>query len=274
MFIRTESTPSPETMRFCPGETVLASGTASFGSPDSAEQSPLAQRLFAVPGVAGVVLDGDGITVAKAPGGNWDELRMPVLMAITAHYESGEPAVDAAVGAADAVGARVQELLDTRIKPALAQTGGNAVYRGFDAGIVYLELSGGAFAHKDAIANMLRHYLPEIAEIRDYRDAAHKPGMETPEAAAIAAILADQVNPAVAAHGGHITLIDIQGDTAYIRLEGGCQGCGMANVTLKQGVETAIKQAAPSIATVLDVTDHAGGTNPYYQSSSPGVSPF
>ena len=274
MFIRTESTSSPESLRFCPGEAVLPSGTASFASSEAAERSPLARRLFDVASVVGVVLDRDGITVAKAPDSDWDELRTQVLMAITQHYQSGDPVVIAGDAEVDAIGAQVQELLDTRIKPALAQTGGDAAYRGFDDGILYLEMSGGAFAHKDAIANILRHYLPEVREIRDHRDAAHKPGMETPEAKAIETVLAEQVNPAVASHGGHITLIDVQGGTAYIRLEGGCQGCGMANVTLKQGVETAIKQAVPSISTVLDVTDHAGGTNPYYQSSGSGVSPF
>jgi Fe-S cluster biogenesis protein NfuA len=86
--------------------------------------------------------------------------------------------------------------------------------------------------------------------------------------------LEKQVNPSVAAHGGHISLVDVQDDTAYIRLEGGCQGCGMADVTLKQGVVTQIQQVAPSITNVLDVTDHAGGDNPYYQPGKGGVSPL
>ena len=78
----------------------------------------------------------------------------------------------------------------------------------------------------------------------------------------------------MAAHGGHISLVDVQDDTVYIRLEGGCQGCGMADVTLKQGVATEIQRVAPGITKVLDVTDHAGGTNPYYQPGKGGISPF
>ncbi|MDP6352086.1 MAG: NifU family protein [Alphaproteobacteria bacterium] len=80
-------------------------------------------------------------------------------------------------------------------------------------------------------------------------------------------MLDQRINPSVAMHGGHIALVDVTDDTVYIRLEGGCQGCGMADVTLKQGVEGEIKRAAPDIVHVLDVTDHAGGTNPYYQPS-------
>ena len=85
------------------------------------------------------------------------------------------------------------------------------------------------------------------------------------EAVTVRQVLQDEVNPSVASHGGHISLIDVIGDTAYIRLEGGCQGCGMANVTLKQGVEVQIKKAVPTIARVLDTTDHASGSNPYYR---------
>ncbi len=119
---------------------------------------------------------------------------------------------------------------------------------------------------------MLRHYVPEVTDVIDYRDAMPKPGLETPEGEAILRILDEQVNPAVASHGGHISLVDVQGDTAYLRLEGGCQGCGMADVTLKQGVETAIRREVPTITTVLDVTDHAGGANPYFQPGKGGMS--
>jgi Fe-S cluster biogenesis protein NfuA len=97
--------------------------------------------------------------------------------------------------------------------------------------------------------------------------------LETPEGKAILEILEKQINPSVASHGGHISLVDVQDDTAYIRLEGGCQGCGMADVTLKQGVATQIQRVAPGITNVLDVTDHAGGDNPYYQPGKGGVSP-
>jgi len=93
------------------------------------------------------------------------------------------------------------------------------------------------------------------------------PNLESPQAKAVQRVLDTEINPAVAAHGGYISLVDVKDDIAYIRLGGGCQGCGMANVTMKQGVVVAIKKAIPEIKDVLDVTDHAGGSNPYY---SPG----
>ncbi len=93
------------------------------------------------------------------------------------------------------------------------------------------------------------------------------PKLDTPEAMAVQKVLDTEINPGVASHGGHISLIDVKDDVAYVQLGGGCQGCGMASVTLQQGVITAIQKAVPSIKNVMDVTDHAGGTNPYY---SPG----
>ena len=125
------------------------------------------------------------------------------------------------------------------------------------------------------IENMLRHYVPEITAVQSFEEyeRLRKPEMNTPEALIIRELLSTQINPSVAEHGGHIALIDVQPDTVYIRLEGGCQGCGMADVTLKSGIETAIKQAVPTINAVLDVTDHAGGNNPYYAPGKGGVSP-
>lgn len=98
---------------------------------------------------------------------------------------------------------------------------------------------------------------------------------DDPEAAAVQRVLDEQINPAVAEHGGFVMLLDVKGDTAYIQLGGGCQGCGMANVTLKQGVEVMIKRGVPSIQNVVDTTDHASGTNPYYQpAKGAGASPL
>ncbi|MCZ6720162.1 MAG: NifU family protein [Proteobacteria bacterium] len=111
-------------------------------------------------------------------------------------------------------------------------------------------------------------------EVRDYRDAIPKPGLDTPEGQAIRRLLDEKINPGVAAHGGHISLVDVKDNTVYIRLEGGCQGCGMADVTLKQGVVQEIQAVVPAIAEVLDVTDHAGGKNPYYQPGKGGASPL
>ena len=100
------------------------------------------------------------------------------------------------------------------------------------------------------------------------------PVWSNPTAMAIQQILDNEVNPGVASHGGHISLLDVQGDTAFIALGGGCQGCGMADVTLKQGIEVAIKAAVPEIHHVVDSTDHAGGANPFYKPAKGGESPF
>lgn len=137
-----------------------------------------------------------------------------------------------------------------------------------------LEFQGGAYALQGGIQTMLRHYIPEVEEVINHLDAIPKPGLDTPEGQAIKRVLDDEVNPQIAMHGGHIALVDVIEDTAYVRLEGGCQGCGMASVTLKQGVEGAIMQVAPSITQVLDTTDHAGGENPYYQPGKDGMSAF
>ena len=161
----------------------------------------------------------------------------------------------------------VKELVDSRILPAVMQSGGSIAFHSLAEGIVYLQLSGAAYSMLPAIENMLRHYVPEVTAVRDYIDTLPKPGLETDIGQAVAKVLNEKINPAVAGHGGHISLIDVQDDSKVIlRLEGGCQGCGMASVTLRQGVEVEIKQAVPQITDVIDVTDHAGGDNPYYQS--------
>ncbi len=95
-----------------------------------------------------------------------------------------------------------------------------------------------------------------------------------PKAKAVQEVIDSEINPAVAAHGGSVTLLDVKGDIVYIALGGGCQGCGMADVTLKQGIEVSIKEAVPEITQILDTTDHAAGTNPFYEPSKDGASPF
>jgi len=101
------------------------------------------------------------------------------------------------------------------------------------------------------------------------------PLWDDPKAKAVQDVIDTKINPAIAMHGGYVTLLDVKGDIAYVALGGGCQGCGMANVTLKQGIEVIIREAVPEIRQVIDTTDHAGGTNPYYQpSKGGGPSPF
>ena len=282
MFIRTEAMEHPESMKFLPGVPVMESGTADFSSVQSAKRSPLAQRLFEIDSVVRIVLGPDFIRVTKAPEVAWHIVKPAVLLAIMDHYAAGEPIVleDEADDPTDEFGedseaaAEIRELIETRIRPTAQQAGGDVSFRGYDNGVVLLEFEGQAFSLKDGIENMLRHYCPEVEAVRDYRDAMPKPGLNTPEGAAIQTLLDNHINPSVAAHGGHIALVDVQDDTVYIRLEGGCQGCGMADVTLKQGIETEIKRVVPKIASVLDVADHAGGTNPYYQPGKSGASPF
>ena len=284
MFIQTESGQDPATMKFIPGRPVLASRTVTYGEAEEAKGSPLAARLFLAGSVRRVVLGPDFISVTRGEDADWQVLKPIILGAIMEHFVTDAPVL-AERGATPSqeigfdpgdkeVVDEIRNLIETRLRPAAAQMGGDVTLRGFRDGIVYLEMEGAAIALKDRIATMLRHYLPEVEGVRDFRDAAPKPGLDTPEAAAIRDLLDERINPAVAAHGGHVSLVDVKYRTAYIRLEGGCQGCGMADVTLKQGIEIEIKQTVPTIQAVLDVTDHAGGTNPYYQPGKGGVSPL
>jgi Fe-S cluster biogenesis protein NfuA len=281
MFIQTEITPNPATLKFLPGRPVMEMGTAAFSDANDAQRSPLATVLFGVEGITRVYLASDFITVTKSDDKDWDIMKPRILLTIMQHFQSGNPTItgSAAVHLAessgeDSIGGQIKDLIDTRVRPAANQDGGDVTYRGFKDGVAYLEFHGSASGLKMGIENILRHYIPEVEAVKDYRDALPKPGLETPEGKAIRELLEEQVNPAVAAHGGHISLVDVQGDTAYIRLEGGCQGCGMADVTLKQGVATEIQRVAPGITNVLDVTDHAGGNNPYYQPGKGGMSPL
>lgn len=282
MFIQTEATDAPDLMKFLPGREVYPAGPLHLADLGAAARAPLAARILTIDDVIAVELGEDYVSVAKRPGANWLHLKPEVLGAIMDHFVAGIPVVlddagDDAESAADAadglpldtgdpVVAEIAELIETRIRPAATQGGGDVILRGFDAGMVYVEFKGSAFQLKGGVENMLRHYVPEVVGVADWRDALPKPGLETPEAAAIQELLETRINPSVAGHGGHISLIDVDGARAYIRMEGGCQGCGMADVTLKQGVQVEIQKAVPTIREVLDVTDHAGGTNPYYQS--------
>ncbi len=279
MFIQTEATSDPATMRFLPGQPVLSAGTANFANRESSARSPLAQRLFEIDGITSVFLDPEAISVKKEDDRDWHLLKPVILGAIMEHFTAGAPVVlDDAVDddipddldEDSEVTAQIKELVETRIRPAAVQEGGDVAYKGFKDGTVYLEMTGAGFALQTGIENMLRHYVPGVTEVRDFRDAIPKPGLETPDGIAVRQVLEEKINPAIASHGGRIALVDVKDDTVYLRLEGGCQGCGMANVTLKQGVEVEIKRTVPSITNVLDVTDHAGGGNPYYQPGKGG----
>ena len=183
MFIQTETTPNPATLKFLPGDVVLGDGTADFPNADSAATSPLARRIFAVEGVTGVFLGRDFVTVTKADDAPWDHLKPSILGAIMEHFQSGAPAVEGTAAAssghaahdgpdAEIVG-QIKELLDTRVRPAVAQDGGDITFHGFDRGIVYLHMQGACagcpsstLTLKMGIENLLRHYIPEVVEVR------------------------------------------------------------------------------------------------------------
>ncbi|HIN93946.1 MAG TPA: hypothetical protein EYM99_14150 [Alphaproteobacteria bacterium] len=273
MFIQTEITSDPDLVKFLPGKAVLEGKEVTFSDPVSAERSPLATRLFDVEAVTAVRFGADFIGVTKLKDGDWQLMKPAILGAIMEHYVAGLPMItDGEVEVEedfDPVDAElvteIKELLSTRVGPAITESGGEVKFRGYREGRVIVELSGSANSYRTGIENLLRHYVAEFVELVDYRDSKPKPGLQTENGKAVRRLLDERINPSVATHGGHIALVDVQEDTVYIRLEGGCQGCGMADVTLKQGVEVEIKKEVPSIAHVLDVTDHDGGSNPYYQ---------
>ena len=151
MFIETEGTPNPATLKFLPGREVMGAGTADFATPDAAARSPLADALFALPGVARVFLGGDFIAVTKDDEIAWQALKPQVLGAIMEHFVAGRPviegdgadAADEDVDPADAeIVAQIKELLDTRVRPAVAGDGGDIVFRGYRDGIVRLHMQG------------------------------------------------------------------------------------------------------------------------------------
>ncbi len=179
MFIQTEATPNPQTMKFLPGQTVLESGTADFATREAAAHSPLPERLFGVDGVAGVFLGADFVSVTKSDDVEWHVLKPAVLGALMTHFASGAPALAEGAAADGASGeddgelvSQIKELLDTRVRPAVAQDGGDIVYRGFEEGVVYLHLQGACAGCpsstatlKMGIENLLRHYIPEVVGV-------------------------------------------------------------------------------------------------------------
>jgi Fe-S cluster biogenesis protein NfuA len=182
MFIQTESTPNPATLKFLPGQPVMPSGAADFPEAEKAAASPLARRIFAVDGVAGVGLGhGDEVWAEEHPR-DWAHLKPGVLGAILEHYQSGDVAVegdDSSVGHAEHSGpdadivTQIKDLLDTRVRPAVAQDGGDITFHGFERGVVYLHMQGACagcpsstMTLKMGIENLLRHYIPEVTEVR------------------------------------------------------------------------------------------------------------
>lgn len=183
MFIQTEATPNPATLKFIPGEPVLTGAPRDFRDAEDAQVSPLAARLFTVSGVSGVFLGSDFITVTKEDG-DWQHLKPAILGVIMEHYLSGEPVVsgDSLTDTANEeffdqadkeIVSTIKELLDTRVRPAVAQDGGDITFHGYKEGIVFLHMKGACAGCpsstatlKHGIENLLRHFIPEVAEVR------------------------------------------------------------------------------------------------------------
>ena len=181
--------------RFIVDKPLLPQGFVRFKDKERAEGSFLAERLFAIDGVSGVIIRDNEVTVTRQMPVDWRQAGTLVGTAIREHLKSGQPAVS-------------EEALKN-------------------------------VSSEDVLRQKVQKFLDE------------------------------QVNPAIASHGGTITLADVQGSNLYIQMGGGCQGCGMANVTLREGVETSLRQTFPEIGDILDVTDHASGDSPYYTSHYP-----
>jgi Fe-S cluster biogenesis protein NfuA len=185
MFIQTEPTPNPATLKFLPGRPVLAHGTLDLRDKETAAtQSPLAEKLFGVAGVSGVFFGSDFIAVTKGQG-EWQQLKPAILGAIMEHFMSGAPVVRsgeaATAGDADEffapedgeTVATIKELIETRVRPAVANDGGDITFRGFKDGIVYLDMKGACSGCpsstatlRHGIQNLLKHYLPDVVEVR------------------------------------------------------------------------------------------------------------
>ena len=190
MFIQTEVTPNPEVLKFIPGRDVLGEGAREFRSADEASVSPLAESIFALDGVQRVFLGSDFLTVTREPGAaTWPQMKAPILAAIMEHFTSGQPVLrEASDGAAASDGhddtvyegdtaqivAEIKDLLDTRIRPAVAQDGGDILFDRFevDTGVVWLHMRGAcsgcpssAATLKAGVENMLKHYVPEVTRV-------------------------------------------------------------------------------------------------------------
>ena len=183
MFIQTEATPNPATLKFIPGQPVIPGGTREYRTVDEADDSALAQRLFSLSGVSGVFFGQDFITVTKADG-EWQHLKPAILGLIMEHYLSGAPIITKGAANIDAgeedfaeadreIVGTIKELLETRVRPAVAQDGGDITFQGYRDGVVFLNMKGSCSGCpsstatlKHGIENLLRHFIPEVSEVR------------------------------------------------------------------------------------------------------------
>ena len=180
MFIQTEDTPNPDTLKFMPGDTVLKTGSVDFSNAESSVTSPLATRLFEIEGVSRVFLSSDFISVTKESELEWNTLKPSILTGIMEHYSSGLPALNTEEDITEDNNTeetetikQIKDLLETRVKPAVAMDGGDISFCSFEAGVVTLQMKGACAGCpsstatlKMGIENMLRHYIPEVTEVK------------------------------------------------------------------------------------------------------------
>jgi len=187
MLIQTETTPNPSTLKFLPGQAVMGAGTRDFATPEEAEASPLAEAIFSTGDVVGVFFGSDFISVTAAPGVEWQQLKPQILSVLLDHFASDAPLFRAGSAAGISIApaeemadspedadiiAQIRELIETRVRPAVAQDGGDIVYRGFNNGTVYLALHGACsgcpsstMTLKNGIEGLLKHYVPEVETV-------------------------------------------------------------------------------------------------------------
>lgn len=183
MFIQTEATPNPQVLKFLPGRDLLPRGSREFVSVDEADASPLARALFAIPGVTRVYFGDDFLTVSKDRDRDWAHLKAPILAEIMDHFTSGAPLIEGEAAAEDEevyegetaqIVAEIKDLIDTRIRPAVAQDGGDILFSRFEpaTGVVWLNMRGAcsgcpssAATLKAGVENLLRHYVPEVTRV-------------------------------------------------------------------------------------------------------------
>ena len=188
MLIETETTPNPATLKFLPGRTVMESGTRDFADADEAEASPLAEALFGFGDVTGVFFGRDFISVTAAPGVAWSDLKPDVLSILLDHFSANMPLFKPVVAGFSVPASdeyplddpedaeivdQIKDLIESRVRPAVAQDGGDIVYRGFQRGVVYLQMQGAcsgcpssSATLKNGIEQLLKHYVPEVTEVR------------------------------------------------------------------------------------------------------------
>lgn len=189
MLIETELTPNPATIKFLPGREVMGAGTRDFATPEEAEASPLADALFRLGDVTGVFFGSHFVSVTIAPGSEWSDVKPDVLATLLEHFSANMPLFAPGTAAGIAVPAdadhfaddpedaeiieQIRDLIDTRVRPAVANDGGDIIYRGFDKGTVYLQMQGAcsgcpssSATLKNGIEQLLKHYVPEVTEVR------------------------------------------------------------------------------------------------------------